>query len=171
MRPHKPNPPFTFHQKPRATLRIPHTPSYLPLTLTQVPLRNPGRGSWGICSQSKHRTRSDFIHIAKQNFNTEVSICKLLTRHRELRAFGPKLKWQLLAPLAQKKNLLSHFLLCHISWWGMYSHAFDTATFNHALMSPVHNFSLAEIYSTELHYMILMYTSHRVLPSLFFDTP
>lgn len=49
----------------------------------------------------------------------------------------------------------------------MYSHAFDTATFNHALMSPVHNFSLVEIYSAELHYEILVYTSRRVLPSLF----
>lgn len=58
-----------------------------------------------------------FIHIEKLYFNTEVSLYKLLTRHRELSVCGPKLKRQLLAPLASEEKsvkpfpVVSHFLV------------------------------------------------------------
>lgn len=57
------------------------------------------------------------IHIAKLYFNAEVSLYKLLTRHRELSGCGPKLKRQLLAPLASEEKsvkpfpVVSHFLV------------------------------------------------------------
>lgn len=83
----------------------------------------------------------DFIQIAKLLFNTLVSLYKLLTRHRRPRGCGPKLKWQLLAPVAQKKkNLLSPFLLCHICWVGKVFPWIRYSCSTHSVLSWLHNF-------------------------------
>lgn len=98
MRPHKPNPPFTLHKKPKATFRIPHTPGLVhllphPRTHTGASKR-PGVELLGdlLAVRTPVQVWEDFIHIAKWYFNTEVSLYKLLSRHRELRVRGPKLK-------------------------------------------------------------------------------
>lgn len=114
---------YPFTKNPEWLLGIFHTPNLTTLSLrhTQVPFYLPllGWDTLGTCSQSEHQTRSGKVLSILQilYFNTEVSLYKLLTRHRELSGCGPKLKRQLLAPLASEEKSVkpfpgvSHFLV------------------------------------------------------------
>lgn len=89
VRPHKPKPPFTFHQKPKETLRSFKAHTHTRALTSQTDDRAPGNL---LTVRVPDQIWKDFIQITKLHFNTQVSLYKLLTRHGELRGCGPKLK-------------------------------------------------------------------------------
>lgn len=99
VRPHKPNPHFTFQQKPSATLRSFQTRTHTHTrihtcihTLRYLSQTHDGTLGNLFTVRVPDQVWKGFIQITKLYFNTKVSLYKLPTGHGELRGCGPKLK-------------------------------------------------------------------------------